>query len=480
MEFSRIITPLARLLSLCLIPFFLSAQQSETFVISGTIRGYSNSKLLLNRLEGHKEYKVSETTTDDQGKFSFSLPSGSRQGMYRLRTDNKNNREFIVLLVDGRGITIHSRVEYFADSTTFSGSALNLAFHEYKNLKADIENRLSLLEHLLSVYPTDDRFYPLIIKEIDQLQDDLALGSIRIANSFKNTILDAYICSDQSPKLDTRLSFDERQQFAIDHYLDNIDFSDTLLLNTDIFPGKSFTYLMFFRNSKLDRDQQANEFIRGIDLLMPHAMVEPKVFNYLLEYIISGFEQIGFEKVLDHIATHYEAQELCVSDQETSELKRRIEGYKRLAAGKKAPPFLAKDLDGKEVNLATLKADRVLLVFHASWCPHCAAMLPKIKELALRANGKVKGNKVALAVIAVSIDTDDKVFEQYVSEKQLRDKAIARFWFNLCDYKGWDGDIPKAYYLYATPTLLLLDPANTILAKPSTLEELTKLLSDFL
>jgi thiol-disulfide isomerase/thioredoxin len=69
--------------------------------------------------------------------------------------------------------------------------------------------------------------------------------------------------------------------------------------------------------------------------------------------------------------------------------------------GRKAPALAARGADGKPVPLATLAAGRpVIVVFWASWCPYCEALLPHLAKLQ-SAVGKERA-----AVVAVSVWED--------------------------------------------------------------------------
>jgi peroxiredoxin len=52
-----------------------------------------------------------------------------------------------------------------------------------------------------------------------------------------------------------------------------------------------------------------------------------------------------------------------------------------LAVGTTAPTFALKTPEGRTVRLADFRGKAVLLEFFATWCPHCAAATPYLREL---------------------------------------------------------------------------------------------------
>jgi len=108
-------------------------------------------------------------------------------------------------------------------------------------------------------------------------------------------------------------------------------------------------------------------------------------------------------------------------------------------------------------------AERILVVFYSTSCPHCQTMIPKLSEL-------VKGRGIpGLAVVAVSLDNNPGDWLSYV-------RRNAFVWTDVIDTQGWGGQAAAGYYVYATPTMFLLGNGKKIIGKPLNIEELAKLL----
>jgi hypothetical protein len=62
-----------------------------------------------------------------------------------------------------------------------------------------------------------------------------------------------------------------------------------------------------------------------------------------------------------------------------------------------------------------------------------------------------------LEVVFVSMDTDKKTFLEYSSVMPF---------ISICDYKKWDTQAAKDYYVSSSPTIYLLGKNNEIILRP--------------
>lgn len=86
-------------------------------------------------------------------------------------------------------------------------------------------------------------------------------------------------------------------------------------------------------------------------------------------------------------------------------------------------------------------------------------MLPQINEYYKNQPEK------KLEVLAISIDTLKTDWLNFVKTNNLD-------WINVSDLKGWGGKAAIDYYIYATPTMFLVDKNLKLIGMPKSVEEL--------
>lgn len=124
--------------------------------------------------------------------------------------------------------------------------------------------------------------------------------------------------------------------------------------------------------------------------------------------------------------------------------------------------FTLPDMNGEPVSLGTfLEKKPVLLVFWATWCPHCNELVPEINRLH---TDPATGAK--LQILALNyLESREKV------ESFLRKKRVA--YPVLLDRKG---TVARMYRVVGIPTYVLIDKGGRILYRDHELPAIGKVL----
>lgn len=70
--------------------------------------------------------------------------------------------------------------------------------------------------------------------------------------------------------------------------------------------------------------------------------------------------------------------------------------------------------------------------------------------------------KQGVEVIYISLDKDREVHSSFTKSFPF---------MSMCDYKKWDSEIVKDYYVFATPTMYILDNQRKILLRPNSVQQ---------
>ncbi len=421
-----------------------------------TIKNIGTGSAKIQSRQGEKVTLLDSITSNEKVSFSFSFKDKKyHHGFYRLSFTNNRAVDFIY---DGSDIKLRTDVSAILDSMEVVSSDCNRLYYTFIKLNKAYKTKTDLLQLLLLRYPKGDDFYKAVQIKINQLQNEY-LDFVTITSQKEpQSFIARYILSASLPQVDFNQTPEAQLAFLKQHGLDYVDFADDGLRYSDAFTNKTIEYLTYYRNPQLPKELLEKEFMKGIDSIISRAKVNTLVYQHVVEYLLDGFKKFGFDNVLDYIVDNYVIKDdLCLDEKLGNTIQRRIDQNKNLPVGAVAPDFTLTDISGKPFNFYKRSKKEALLLFYASWCPHCQTIMPQI-------NGFKKAKK-NYEVIAVSLDTNQEEWETFIEKNKLK-------FIHLSDLKGWDGDAANKYFIYATPTMFLIDSTNHIVAKPMTIEEL--------
>jgi thiol-disulfide isomerase/thioredoxin len=424
------------------------------------VNNLDDTKAVLSSLQGEKFSIVDSITSTKRGEFHFSLAE-KHHGLYRLSFSKNKSLDFIY---DDEEVEIETDVNNILDSLKVLKSESNKIYYEFVKFNKAYKTKTELLQLILARYPKDDDYYQTTKEKTIQIQEDY-LNFVNITSQTNpQTFIARYVRSAQLPVIDVEIPFDKQLVFLKSHALDYVNFYDTDLIYSDAFTNKTIEYLTYYRNPQLPLELLEKEFMSAVDSVLDKANVNNAVYQHIVEYLLDGFKKFGFDNVLNYIVENYVIKDdLCLDQVLTKALDKRIEQSKRFKVGNVVPNIIVQEASGKTIELNKLAAEKTLIIFYASWCPHCKTLVPQVYQVY-----KEQGDK-KLEVVAISIDTSKTDWLNFIKNEGLDE------WMNVCDLKGWEGKAAVDYYLYATPTMFLIDSKLKFLGMPKTVEEMKKL-----
>ncbi|MFZ1290932.1 MAG: redoxin domain-containing protein [Melioribacteraceae bacterium] len=428
--------------------------------LSVTISTSTNSQASLFLISGEKLTFI-DSLKSLQNIIEFHIDS--EKGFYRIVFDKNKYFNFVY---DEEDIEIITDANNILDSLKILKSESNKIYYEFLKLNKDYKTKSELLQLILIRYPKDDDFYQTTKFKLKQIQEEYNYFVNVTSQESPISFIAKYVKSAQLPIIDSEIPTEKQLDFLKTHSLDKVDFNNAELVNSDVFTNKSIEYLTYYRNPQLPKELLEKEFTKAVDTLLNKAKVNQLVYQHITEYLIDGFKKFGFDKIIDYILENYVIKDdLCLDEQTENSIQKRIDQSKLLAIGTKVPNFILNDENGNEINLSQIESEKILLVFYSSQCPHCQELLPQLNELA-----KSKKEK-DLQVLAISFDTTKTDWLHFIKNNKLQNLI------NLSDLNGWNSKIAKNYFIYATPTMFLIDSGRKILGKPIMYKELVKQLN---
>ena len=452
-----------KLITHLLFVFFSSNMMAQnTCIFEAKINNLPNTRIYLYNYEGDRNQLLDSASTDQSGYFRFLLNPNWQPGFYKVEIgiDMQQRRPYSFnFIYNAENISLLTTMPELTDSMRVSVSIENQLYFAFNKFNDNILAQLAALFELKNVFPANDPFYATLKDKYELLQSDYQsyFDSLYINN--QNSIAMQVIKISRFPVVSFSTPNAEARDYLVSHYFDYTDFNKPQLLRTNLFTSKAFSYIQMYRNPKLDKKNQEAEFIKATDIVLKAAAINKTVQLQITDFLVRGFETVGMDELLTRIANNYMEETGCTDGNSSISLKNKLAGYTKMAVGKTVPDIIMNCSDQGNYNLYQSTASYTLIIFWASWCPHCLATLPEIKKVCEGLNGET------LDVVAISIDTSAIEWCKAIKEGNFT-------WRNCCDLKGWNGNAAKNYSVTATPALFLVDRHKKIIAKPMTGDEL--------
>lgn len=421
---------------------------AKQYTVTFKVKGYSNQQVLLANFEGDRNSIIDTVDSDVAGVSKFIFDDSRPVGMYKVVFGHS---EFIDFIFNKEDITILSDYADIQGKLMVVESDENKVYFDYLKKQLQIDQQIDVLNYAMDNYP-QGTFYKEVIQEYNNLVKTYSTDIDKIIKNNKDKYCSKLITVKTEIYPPAELTPFAKSDFKKAHYFDNVDFSDTTLIYSDIYTQKAIGYLSLYSAKHYTYEQQYNFFKQAIDTILDKTEHYPAVYDFIVDYLISGFESMKYTEIVTYISEQYLAINSCENADHKTTLQRKALSNKEMLPGRDHPEFSITLQDGSMVNSTELKSKYVLLMFWATWCPHCRESLPQIKSM-------FQYKSQPFDFVAVSLDTNKVDWNNFITQNKMDE------FFNYCDGEGWDGKLVDDFNVYASPTFFLLYDGK-IIAKP--------------
>jgi RNA polymerase sigma factor (sigma-70 family) len=210
------------------------------------------------------------------------------------------------------------------------------------------------------------------------------------------------------------------------------------------------------------------DLLRAIVAKSPHAKIRSWANYHLAEKLYTAGKPDEARSLLKTLRDDAQAKEIggYTMGSLADTASRLLFAITRLEVGQEVPEISGKDLDGKDLKLSASRGKVTLLVFWATWCAPCMAMVPHERALVKRYTGKpfvllgVNGDLLA--------DEDFKVTgpDGKVRDDSARVKAaLKKHEITWRSFRNGQFGAGLAWNVRSWPTIYLIDHRGIIRGK---------------
>ena len=441
---------------------------AQDYSVAIIIKNQPEVPIVFGAVKGD-DFIAIDTSFAEKEVVRFTIPDSAHVGLYRILLGQtkyakvmKEAPQQLEFIFNNEDVTLETDFNSPETETRVIQSEENEIWFEFKAKEQYLKKQIKELEQEVNYYWATDNKEKAIktATEYNQLQMENDLFIKGIVKSNKGRFAAKLINAFREPLLDGYLTENQRKELFKKEYLNTLDFTDEALLYSEVYTDRVFKYLISYNKKGLTTEQREQEYIKAVDVILSATNKNEKIYEFILKYLVHGFEVLRLENVIVYIADNYSGT-TCQTD-EYSTLERKL-AERKMKIGTSVSDFTLNNINGNSITFTEVMAERNIILFWASWCPHCTEMLPQLKQW------HKQFAKNECTIFAISLDTSKEEWKKKVTEVGVES------WYNLSDLEEWDGRVAIEYNVYATPTFFVIDKNLQIIGKADSFSELINL-----
>jgi thiol-disulfide isomerase/thioredoxin len=449
----------------------VSAQKGYNIKVK--LENYASPELVIGFHFGEKQYVKDTVKVGPDGYFTFKADTLFAPGVYLLVMKPDNNFIQVLLPADDQDMTLSADTKDIVSTMKVKGSTDNEVFYDYLRYLGKLRPESDTLRAQLNRTKgnvADSTRLANRMNELDQMvrkyQSDMLA---KHANTVAARIVKASIEPDV-PQFsgDAKEVQRKRYYYYREHYFDNLNIGDPVMLRTPVLHQKIDYYV-----TKV-LPQHPDSINLGIDMLLANMQTAPEIVKYYTIHFLNYYAKtklVGFDACYVHIGKKYycNGKAPWANKEDLEKICDNVARLEPILIGKTAPNIVVKDRNNQNHALYDVDADFTVLFFWAPDCGHCKTAAPFMVDFAKKY--KDRGVKVFAMCTAVTDKAND--CWKGIEEKGFDDNLFLNY------YDPYISSRYKTLYdVQTTPQIFILDRKHTILMKRISAEQLDKTMED--
>lgn len=352
------------------------------------------------------------------------------------------------------------------DSTYFQkGEIENTLLNKFSIDNAKKREQLVLLQNFLVSYDKpESKFFQLGTEEYEGRRQTYNQWLTTQAAEHKSAFVSNGFVFQHVPPMVWKGTELERVNSLIAHYFDGMDFKNPMIIKTTEIKEWMNKYVNIYGTMATSIPLRDSLFSLAAKRAVEKAKTgNPLVYGWMVDYFYNGFESFNMTAGIKMLEP-YLNDPLCLTSKRKA-IEQRLKGMETLVVGSVAPDFPWKLNSGKMVQFHQYKTEAKykLVLFWSAECQHCKDLMEKLHPWYQNS-----ANRELMDVFAISLDE---------TETEIPAWEKARLNLPAFKHKRADQGIRSpeaaAYFVLATPTMVLVDTKNNkIVGLPENIEQL--------
>lgn len=437
--------------------------QSEGYKITINTENEINKDIILANYYNSKVYSIDTSIFINSNKVIFTGTKKLPSGLYVIILSKKHYYNLFI----GNDQKIDIDIDKYMK---IRNSRESLAFLKYENFLKEINNRKINIK--IENRPKKKQ----LKKKLQQLDIIVRDKLERLNKNYPNTSLINFINFTIGIKIpnysDSISKSIKNRKYIINqkiynynkkHFWDNANLGDSTIIRTPTLRRK----LDLFFNRILP--QKADTISKYAIKLIEKAKTNKSSFRYITSYCYNytlKSKYMGMDKAYYNIAKKYYASKMAywINDSAYLKISSNLKLMQYSFIGMKAKNLKMQNSDGEIVDLYSVKAPLIILIFWEPDCGLCKEEVPALKELLNKkyANRNIK-------IFSVYTLNNKQKWIEFIEKHDLYN-------FINCYDPYFTSKFHLYYNIKQTPMIYLLDKEKKIIAKKINTETLDKII----